>query len=173
MSILTDSGRTALAALLAAEPLHFAWGRGDATWDAPLPTDPTALAAEVLRRRESKSATALIAEIGRRTITNLNFVTPDANGAIALPTGNYSISVPPTRYLYVNVLFDFADASAETIREFAVFVGTTVNAALPPGQRYFTPDQLTSQGRLVTLERVSAVVRSPAVRENFQHVITL
>jgi hypothetical protein len=175
MSILTDSGRTALAVLLAAQPLHFAWGSGDPTWDVPLEsfTDLAARIAETQRRQESRAATALLAEVGRRTITDYSFVLPDPAGVIDLPAGKYSVSAAATRFLYVNVQFDFVDAPDATIREFAVFTGTQVNAALPLGQRYFTPDQLVHPGALVTIEHITAVLRSPGVRETFQHVIPL
>lgn len=33
-AVLTDVGRAALAASLAAQSLHYAWGEGDAAWDA-------------------------------------------------------------------------------------------------------------------------------------------
>lgn len=39
MATLTHSGRAALAAALAAQTLHFAWGTGDPAWEsAPVRT---------------------------------------------------------------------------------------------------------------------------------------
>ena len=52
----------ALAAALASQTLHFAWGTGDAAWDtAPVP--------------EPIDATALVNEVGRRLVTQVQFVT--------------------------------------------------------------------------------------------------
>lgn len=61
MAILTRSGRTALALALLAKPMHLAWGVGDPAWD----TAPVG---------EPNTATALVAEAGRRTLTESRFV---------------------------------------------------------------------------------------------------
>lgn len=160
MATLTHSGRAALAASLATQTLHFAWGTGDPSWD----TDPVT---------EPIDATALVAEVGRRLISDVRFVTEDPNGEIVAPTGRYSISQTPTRHLLMRVAYEFGDAPASIIREVAVFVGTEVEPDLPAGQRYFTPSEIVAPGTLFSLERISQIHRSPATRETFEHVISL
>lgn len=160
MATLTHSGRAALAAALAAQTLHFAWGTGLAEWDTtPVP--------------EAVDATALVNEVGRRLVTEVHFVSEAADGEIVVPTGRYSISAQPTRHLLFRIAYDFNDAPASVIREVALFAGTEVKADLPAGQRYFEPGQILAPGTLVALERLTPIHRSPATRETFEHVITL
>lgn len=157
MPILTSSGRTAIAEALAARPLHVAWGLGNGSWSTP--------------PAESNNAVALINEVGRRVATQVGYVVADPDGSIILPTGRFTLSGTPTNCLYIRADFAFADASSAVIREVAVFAGTTVNGALPPGQEYFVPGDLTSPGRLVHLENLAPIFRSSAVRETFETVI--
>lgn len=167
MAILTLSGRAAIAAAIATRSLHLAWGTGDPAWDdAPAP--------------ESTLATGLTNEIGRRALTLWQFVTPDENGAITVNdvddptiTNSFAPSPVPTNHLYLLFNFDSLDAPAATIRETGVFVDTVVDPALPPGQKYFTPDQLTSPGTLLALERLPFFNRQPSVRQTFEQVITI
>ena len=73
------------------------------------------------------------------------------------------LSSDPTNHLFVRVRFDFLDAPGVTIREQGLFVGTVTDEALPDGQRYFTPDELTDAG---TIDRQSTVrIRQPSSRE--------
>lgn len=158
-STLQDAGRIALAESFKAQPLHVAWGTGDAAWDsAPAP--------------EPSNATALLAEVGRRTVTTVDYVTPDAAGTITMPTGEkFSVSAQPTPWLYVRCVFDFADADGHTIRELGLFVGTQTAAGLPAGQRYFTPAQVTSQGRLYLLNRDERIVRSGSTYQSVDFIV--
>lgn len=157
MPILTQSGRVAIAESLAARPLHLAWGTGDGAWTTP--------------PAESAAATALQAEIGRRTIVDVGYAVPDEEGTIVLSTGTFSPSETPTKYLYLKVAFDFADASSSVIREIAVFVGSTMVGGLPEGQRYFAPAEVATPGRMLDLQNLVPIFRSPAIRENFEIVI--
>lgn len=162
MAILTQSGRAAMAAAIADQPLHLAWGSGDPAWDTTPQPEPT-------------SATTLVNEIGRRTVTQVQFVVPDPGGTIVVPTGRFNPSPgnAPTNHLYLRFNFDFEDAPAATIREVGVFVGTEFDPALPPGQRYFAPADIVQSGILLALERIPKFDRSPAVRQNFETVITV
>jgi hypothetical protein len=169
MAILTQSGRAAMAAALATRPIHLAWGTGDPAWDdAPEP--------------ESTLATALVNEIGRRSLTLWQFVVADENGAITVndvddPTITQSFSPSPdnvpTNHLYLLFNFDFMDAPAATIREIGIFLNTVTDPELPPGQRYFTPDQITDPGIMLALERLPFFNRQPSVRQTFEQVITI
>lgn len=158
--ILTASGRITIADSISRRPLHIAWGTGDGAWVSAPSENPT--------------ATALLNEVGRRTVTQCLFVVPDSAGSIDTGSGKLSPSPgnAPTNNLYVKANFDFADASGSVIREAAVFVGTQVAAGLPGGQQYFTPGQITDPGILLQIENFVPIFRSPAIQENFEYVIT-
>lgn len=158
MPILTTSGRVVIAESIAERPVHLAWGTGDGAWVSP----PS----------EDAAATELLNEIGRREASEVSYVVPDSGGDIVLPTGVYSRSVTPTNHLYVSTNFDFADASSSVIREIGLFVGTEVIGGLPVGQKYFVPAEVDAPGRLLHLENLAPIFRSPAIRENFEVVIT-
>jgi hypothetical protein len=152
-----NDGRIAQAELVAAQPIHIAWGTGNPAWDAAPEPEPN-------------NATALVAEIGRRAATQVAFVNPDPAGAIETPQGNFSLSETPTRHLYVRVVFAFNEASDARIRELGVFIDTQVADGLPAGQRYFTPDQIVQPGRLYLLDRSQNFQRNGAVRPAFDYV---
>lgn len=158
MAILTNSGRTAIAISIAAQPLHVAWGSGDADWDdTPVP--------------EPVGATALVNELGRRAATSVGYCSPDENGSIVVPNGRFAPSATPTNYLYLRCNFDFTDAVGSEIREVAVFLGTVLEGGLPGGQTYFEPADVADAGTMVALERVPKITRSAAVRQSFEFVM--
>ena len=164
MAILTHSGRAALASALMQRPLHLAWGTGDPDWDA-LP--------DGIPPPESVTTTALISEIGRRSLSQVSFVLPSDTGMIELPYGRWNTSVAPTRYLYLKTAFDFADAPNAVFREVGVFLDTEVVAGLPIGQRYFIPAQIADPGLLLALEYVPAVARAANIRQTFEFVLEI
>lgn len=159
MAILTTSGRTALAQAIYAQALHLAWGTGDAGWD----TTPVA---------EPVGATALVAEVGRRVVTQKQYVVSDVNGSISVPTGRYEVSVNPTNLLYLRFQFDYADAPAAVIREVGVFTGTVIAGGVPGGQQYFAPADVSNGGTLLALQRIAKITRSAATRNEFEFVLT-
>lgn len=158
MPILTKSGRIVIAESVGSRALHLAWGTGDGAWISP----PS----------EDINATTLMNEVGRRTASEIAFVVPDVDGDIALPTGKFSRSVTPTSNLYVRTSFEFAEASSDVIREIGIFSNSEMVSGLPPGQQYFTPAEIASPGRLLHLEHLAPIFRSPAIRESFEVVIT-
>lgn len=158
MPILTKSGRVVIAESIAARPVHLAWGSGDGSWVTP----PS----------EDSNATHLQTEVGRRVATEVTYVVPDVAGDIILSTGTYSRSVTPTNQLLVVTNFEFADAQSSVIREVGIFVGTETVGGLPVGQTYFSPSEIADPGRLLHLENIAPIFRSPAIRENFEIVIT-
>lgn len=158
MTILTTSGRTALAIAVRGQPLHLAWGTGDVAWD----TTPEA---------EPIGATGLVAELGRRAFNTVQYVVTDAEGAIITPSGRYSVSGTPTNMIYVAADFDYTDASSAIIREVGVFLGTQLVAGLPAGQVYFEPGDVADPGTLFALQRVPRITRSPSVRQGFEYVL--
>ena len=157
MAILTKSGRAAIAAAIKAQNVYMAWGSGDAAWDLnPVPAPVT--------------ATALVAEIGRRRIAQALFCLPDPLGELIVPEGRFTASAEPTNFLYMRFLFDYVDAPSAIIREVAVFVGTEVSPSVPAGQDYVTPSQVIDPGQLLLLERPGRINRSTNVRQQFEFV---
>ena len=94
-AILTLAGRVAIAeAIRASAAVHMAWGNGDVSWGNTPPAPST-------------TATALLAEIGRRQATEVSFCAADAAGAIVVPNGVFAISATPTQNLYFKFFFEF------------------------------------------------------------------
>lgn len=171
MAILTASGRTAIAQSIAAQPIHFAWGSGNPSWD----TTPVT---------EDSNAVGLTNELGRRAATSVQFVAPSDTGDIIVPVFNdasgstvskrFVLSNVPTPHLYMRFNFDFTDAPASIIREISVFVATEVAAGLPAGQMYFVPSELANPGTLLALEHLADnIIRSPNSRQSFEFVLTI
>jgi hypothetical protein len=160
MAILTLSGRAAMAIAIKAQPIHLAWGSGDAAWD----TVPVV---------ETVDQIELIAEVGRRAATSVKFCVPDEAGEIIVPTGRFTEVTEPSNHLYMKFNFDFADSPSAEIREAGVFTGTQVIAGLPVGQTYFIPSEIQAPGILLALERFPKFSRSSAVRQSFEFVITI
>ena len=158
MAILTTVGRNALATAVLDQVLHLAWGTGSSAWD----TTPVA---------ESVSATGLVAEVGRRTVQNINYCIPDAGGSIVLPSGTFALSGIPTNYLYIDVTFDYLDASTSSIREIGLFAGTVVSGALPGTQHYYQPGDIVSPGTLMYLQNITKIARSSSIRQEFKFVL--
>ena len=159
MSILTNSGRAALATAVKNNPLHLAWGRGDPTWDADTP-------------RESRAAIALTAEIGRRLANIVQYALPADDGDIVVLGGRYKASASPTPHLHLRTQFEFDDGLGETIRELGIFIGTQPRSGLPPGQQYFLPGDLSHPGTLLALDHITGIARGVGSRIAFDFVIT-
>lgn len=159
MAILTNSGRAAAAAAIKSQPLHMAWGSGEESWD-------------ITPVSESAEATALVNEVGRRRVTQAQFCLPDPQGALVVPTGRFTVSDVPTKYIYMRFSFDFTDAAASVIREVAVFSGCTAKPEVPESQDYIIPSEIDNPGLLLVLENLSEkMIRSAAVRQQFEFVI--
>lgn len=159
MAVLQDRGRIALARAISEQALYLAWGRGLPAWDDEPEAEPT-------------NSSALVNEIGRRLVTAVQYVRPDDDGEIELPDGSrFTASPQPNKWLHVRWTFDFADAAGEDVRELGIFVGGTVAAGLPAGQRYFTPAEVTEPGQLYCLERIPMLTRNAGVRQVQEYVL--
>ncbi|MGY3806826.1 hypothetical protein ACWNG8_06815 [Aeromonas veronii] len=158
MGALANSGRAAVAVSIKAQPIHLAWRRGDVAWDAtPSPETPT--------------TSDLVAEVGRRRVTQSLFCTPDPTGEIVVSEGRFTATIEPTNYLYLRFAFDFTDAQDETIRELGVFVGTEAKPTTPVGQDYLLPGDIEVSGTLLVYERIQKLVRGSQVRQQFEFVM--
>ena len=166
MATLTESGRIALAAAVKAKAIHLAWGSGLPEWDATPPI-------------ESPSIAALTTEVGRRVAGLVEYVVPDPAGTLIVPVFNgssvpqkFSLSAPPTKYLYMAFQFAVTDAPAETIREAGVFVDTVTTGS--EGQTYFIPAEVADPGMLLAVECLSPkIIRSGSTRKLFEFVLSL
>jgi hypothetical protein len=158
MAILTNPGRASVATAIKNETLHLAWGRGNTSWDASRPP-------------ENIDAESLTAEFGRRKASQVAYCVPDVNGLIYVPSGRFSISETPTKWLYMRFSFDFLDSPTEVIREAAVFIGTTLKSGVPPSQEYLLPSEVDSPGGILTIEHFDRIDRSPTIRQQFELVV--
>ena len=116
--------------------------------------------------------TALLREVGRRVVDEVHFVAADPEGEIVVPTGRYRLVAEPTNHLFIRVRFDFEDAATSVVREQGLFVGTQTDPALPIGQKFFIPAQITDAGILLVLQNSVPIVRQPSTRETFEFVVT-
>ncbi len=226
MSILTQSGRAAIAASIKEQSLHLAWGSGDANWESSHQVEKVFIEGEialdhhtikdvkvftgqtvykssidyivdsssdVIKRTENSSipvsdkvtvqytestppepinSIKLLNELGRRTADEVLFCTGDENGELVTPSGRFMPSNVPTNNLYLKCTFDFTNAANQVIREIGVMVGTKVKEGLPPGQRYFEPQDIENFGILLILEHTVPLIRTAATRETFSFVVT-
>ncbi|UJQ20800.1 hypothetical protein L2227_06565 [Wolbachia endosymbiont of Delia radicum] len=226
MSILTQTGRAAIAASIKEQPLHLAWGSGDGNSGSSHQVEKVFVEGEiklehypikdvrvftgqtvyqlsidyivdsntsVIKRVENGSivensavtieytqdtpaelitSTTLLKEVGRRVVDEVLFCVGDENGELLTPSGRFKSSAVPTNNLYLKFTFDFTDAANQVIRELGVMVGTRVKEELPPGQRYFEPQDIEDPGILLVLEHTVPLIRSAATRETFSFVVT-
>jgi hypothetical protein len=158
-AILTTSGRIAIATAIKARTAHLAWGAGSTSWGNTPPAAPA-------------NSTALLAEVGRRRATQVDYCTPEVSGAIAVPEGRFSVTATPTNSLYFKFHFEFEEAVGSTIREQAIFLDTVAAAGVPAGQFYLTPAQVAQPGTLLVIERRAPIVRAITTRQLFEFVVT-
>lgn len=169
LATLTQKGRAAMAMGIAERAIHLAWGSGLEAWDAPDAEIPSYANAE-----------ALVNEVGRRIPAIVGYVTPDEAGGIIIPTGTtpdgkvqtsrYRLVSEPTPYLYFRADYDFDDGQNAVIREAGIFVDPVVKEGLPPGQLYFTPDQILEPGYLFCAQRIDTLLRSASQQQSIQFV---
>ncbi|GFU21013.1 uncharacterized protein B3gp29 [Nephila pilipes] len=199
VSILTQSGRAAIAASIKEQVIHLAWGSGDANWESSHQVEKVFVEGEIkLEHYPIKDGTAipanstvtieytedtppepimskkLLNELGRRTVDEVLFCTGDENGELVTPSGRFRPSNVPTNNLFLTFTFDFTDAYAanQVIRELGVMVGTKLKKKVPPGQRYFEPQDIENPGILLVLEHTVPLIRTAATRETFSFVVT-
>ena len=158
-AILTTSGRIAIATAIKARTAHLAWGSGSTAW-GNTPPEPAA------------NSTALVAEVGRRKATQVDYCVPATNGAISVPEGRFDISATPTNNLYFKFHFEFEEAVGSTIREQAIFLDTVLAAGVPAAQFYLTPAQVAQPGTLLVIERRAPIIREITTRQLFEFVVT-
>lgn len=168
--VLQESGAIALAKAVFALPIHIALANGNPAQDGQS-------LAEIVAGTPS-NANGVQSEVGRRRAT-VAYVSPDPAGTISVwdfatqLTRTYSVSATPTRWLWVRATFESTEGVGQPIREVAIFVGGTVDAALPPGQQWFTPDQVTNPGDCYQLARMERVTLDGSRRAEHQTVLPI
>jgi hypothetical protein len=139
MSIIPYSGRAAIAQAIFSMPVHLAIGSGGVDWGETAPP-------------LDYDATALVNEVGRKVLHRGLYVYPDEYGEIILPNDkHYSTSLTPTRYLYLQFLFNYNEGAGFALRELGIFVNTTYVSQPQQGQTYFTPEEIEDPGMLLYL----------------------
>lgn len=94
----------------------------------------------------------LVAEVGRVPVSSVLYIMPfaEANdpqaGFVVIEGAKYALSATPTRMLLFQANLNATDGVGDPIREYSLYAGCAVDAALPPGQTYFTPAQITTPG---------------------------
>lgn len=157
-AVFTTDGRIVLATATKALTAHLAWGTGNPAWGDNPPTPPV-------------NTTALVAEVGRRQATLVEFCVPDPNGAISVTEGRFAVTSTPSPLIYLKFHFEFEEAVGSTIREMAIFIGTVAASGVPPGQFYLTPSQVANPGRTLLAERRAPIVRENTTRELLEYVV--
>jgi hypothetical protein len=164
-----------MAMAIKEKTMFLAVGRGDPNWGDDAPP------------AENGESTALLSEIGRKSLFRNLFVVPDTNGDIEVPTsitpdGNggydvtvvkYAQSVSPTRYLYVEFKLDYTDAVNTTIRELGLYVGAALKSTLPQGQTWFRAEDFDDEGLLFEIEHRQPYIRVVNQRPVFSWVIAI
>lgn len=158
-AVLTTSGRIAIAKAIKERTAHLAWGTGDAAWGNAPPAPPI-------------SSTALLAEIGRRKATQIDYCAPAIDGPVVVPDGRFEISPTPTNNLYFKFHFEFEEAVGSTIRETAIFIDTVLAGGVPAGQFYLLPADVAQPGTLLVIERRTPIIREITTRQLFEFVVT-
>lgn len=158
MANLKKTGRIALAELVMSRPIFVAWGTGNGSWSTP--------------PAEDANQAGLLNEVGRHTTTTTAYLTPTVGGPISVDGATYAVSATPTNIIYITVNFEAANASTSVIREIGIYTGTVVNPALPIGQKYFLPSELTASGRAIQTQNLAPIFRSLSTGEAFAFVIT-
>lgn len=157
---LPDAGRITIASAIKLRTFALAVGSGDVAWGSTPPD-------------VASNASALTAPIAMVRSSIVEFVTPNVAGTIEASDGSkWSVSVSPTKYLYLAFVLGFADGPSETLREIAVYLDPTIAGGIPGGQNYIPWASVTAPGSLFGLARFAPLARA-GVRQTFGEIITL
>jgi hypothetical protein len=137
MTVVPISGRKAIALALKARTMHMAIGTGDGSWTTPPPIPG--------------SVSALQNEVGRRLVSEVSYVMPDATGDLAFSGILYSRTATPTNQLIAVANFTDGEASGEVIREIGIFIDTERVSGVPIGQQWLIPAEVESPGVLYAI----------------------
>ncbi len=160
MAVYTIGGREVIAQLILDQEFFLAVGTGDPAWDeAPVAPSP--------------STTDLSAKVGVTRVRTIAYAVPDSGGDIAMADGSkFSISVSPTRYIYLEFKLDLTDAQPDTLRECGLYFGTALIGGTPSGQMYIEDADIVSYGKLMQVDRFNSIVRDGTIEQSFSFILT-
>lgn len=111
----------------------------------------------------TKQTTALVSEVGRCRITAVDYVEPLEDAAdpdarfVVVGEEKFAFSTMPTSRLLVRARLGESDAVGQDILEYGLFMGCEVDEALPDGQQFYEPNQVTGSGQLMIAQTRSPV----------------
>lgn len=171
MTMVTqESGRIAVAKAIKAQKVFVVLANGDPAQDA--------LSLAQIVAGTPNNANAVQGEFGRRLAT-VAYVNLDPAGSIevfdyaAQINRRYAPSAVPTAFLRVQATFENAEGKGQELREVGIFIGGETDAALPPGQQWFTPAQVIQAGDCYQLARMERVTLDGARRAMHDTVIPI
>lgn len=96
----------------------------------------------------------LVSETGRVSVGAVQYVTPfdeadEASSFVMVDGAKYALVAGPSRALLFTAHLSATDGVGDPIREYALFSRCAVDPALPPGQSFFEPSQITDPGTLI------------------------
>ncbi len=154
---------------MAAKPITLAVGRGDGVWAGtppPLNGTETALLDPFAMVRASGTLYCdLVADISAIPAAELEAMgaEPNPSGYFKDKTGAvWEIAAEPTMYLYCMFVLSQTAGFGETMREFAVYIDTVFDAAVPPGQLYNVWGDVVTPGTPLVMANEPANLRDGA-----------
>ncbi len=150
-------------------------GAGTVNWSlaGAEPTTPNPYHVEYVYKNDLVTFSTLLSELGRRLATQKSYCYEDPSGFIVTNDKSWSLTVTPTRHLYLMFKFDSSDAENDIIYQLGLFLGSTPEAAVPPGKQYLEyPGEVDDEGTLFMIDNIKPFARNSYTREMFEYVIT-
>lgn len=164
--VMTEAGHIAIAAAM--KNMSFYLGVGGLPDDYP---NKWAVTDKEIPPFDPNS-TELILPFGYKKAQRVVYVVEDnINGSIVFEDKRYSESQEPTSHLYIEFLLDTDEVVDKVIYQLGLFINLQPNPSLPPGQLFFTPDQVVDTGILYIGENVKPIYKQSGVKEIYSLVL--
>ena len=158
---LTEKGHITVCENMQVETFWLAWGTHTAELNG---------VAEILDSTDLKD------EVGRTKETYKDFVTPDGAGDIEVAGQKWSISVTPTKYMYLKFTFPQDQNTTETIRQMALFTDVQLSTGSEAVTYIDTSvDKLSNMddiGNIFETRNQIDLVRDSTTSEKYDIIIT-
>lgn len=158
--VLVETGHIKLAKEMFDEDFRLAWGSLPTGTDWGNNPDP-----------EDLESTELILEVGRIVSQVKEYVVQDVNGVLLIDGIKWSVSVEPTKFVYLKFVFEQDMNSSDAIYQLGLFTNTIPSTG-HESDDYLQPVNIDNIGEIVLLENQPVVYRNSATREIFEYVIT-
>jgi len=158
--ILVEDGHIKLAKEMFDEDFRLGWGSlqpGNGWVDNPPPED--------------LNSDVLLLEVGRIKTQVKEYVLPDSQGIISVDGIKWTISVTPTKFVYLKFVFEQTHNSSDSIYQLGIFTETVPEVGFET-EAYLQPTNILNSGKLILLENQPVTFRNSATREIFEYVIT-